>query len=187
MDRCLAWTYGLANHITSPQNRRRGTKAKARLTNRTKDVDNTTAASWRFEPNASHKSSHSRFWNVRLATTLSAVSMAFLSLFTGGCATSHANLHFTAPSKTRAGIPFTVTVTVMIGSERDTIVDNRVHFASSDPTAVLPGDYYFTPTDAGSHTWTNGFVLATPGNQTISGQIIEATGISGSATVAVAP
>ena len=71
----------------------------------------------------------------------------------------------------------------MIGSERDTIINNRVHFTSSDPAALLPGDYYFTPADAGSHTWTNDFVLMTPGNQTISGEIIEATGINGSATV----
>lgn len=75
----------------------------------------------------------------------------------------------------------------MIGTERDTIINNRVHFTSSDPEAALPGDYYFTSVDAGSHTWTNGFVLRTPGNQTISGEIIEATGIDGSATVAVGP
>jgi len=75
----------------------------------------------------------------------------------------------------------------MIGSERDTIINNRVHFTSSDPAAVLPGDYYFTPADAGSHTWANDFVLMTPGNQTISGEIIEATGINGTTTVAVAP
>ena len=86
-----------------------------------------------------------------------------------------------------AGAPFTVTVTVMIGSERDTIINNRVHFTSSDPSALLPGDYYFTPADAGSHKWENSFVLRTPGNQTISGEIVEATGISGSADVAVVP
>jgi len=86
-----------------------------------------------------------------------------------------------------AGSPFTVTVTVMIGSNRDTIINNRVHFTSSDPSAVLPGDYYFTPADAGSHTWPNGFILATAGSQTISGEIIEATGINGSATILVTP
>ena len=115
------------------------------------------------------------------------ISLAIFSLLSFGCGTRHATLEFTAPRTATAGTAFTVTVTVMIGSERDTIINNRVHFTSSDPAAVLPGDYYFTPADAGSHTWPNDFVLMTPGNQTISGEIIEATGINGSTTVVVAP
>ncbi|MFL6444307.1 MAG: hypothetical protein ACJ713_10865 [Candidatus Sulfotelmatobacter sp.] len=110
-----------------------------------------------------------------------------LALAASGCGTRHATLTFMAPSTVMAGTPFTVTVTVMIGSERDTIINNRVHFTSSDPDASLPGDYYFTRADAGSHTWTNGFVLKTSGRQTISAEIIQATGISGSTNVAVAP
>jgi hypothetical protein len=117
----------------------------------------------------------------------SALSLVVLVLATSDCGTRHATLNFTAPSTATAGIPFTVTVNVMIGSERDTIINNRVHFTSSDPAALLPGDYYFTPADAGSHSWLNGFVLRTPGNQTISGEIVEATGISGRTNVAVAP
>jgi hypothetical protein len=113
--------------------------------------------------------------------------VAVLSLATLACGTRHATLDFTVPSTATAGTPFTVTVTVMIGSERDTIINNRIHFTSSDPAAVLPGEYYFTPADAGSHTWTNAFILKTPGSQTISGKIIEATGISGNANVTVVP
>lgn len=120
-------------------------------------------------------------------TLLCALVVALFSVAMLGCGTRHATLQFTTPSNAVAGIPFTVSVTVMIGTERDTVINNRVHFTSSDPDAALPGDYYFTPADAGSHTWTNGFILRTPGNQTISGEIIEATGINGSATVAVAP
>jgi hypothetical protein len=116
-----------------------------------------------------------------------ALSVAVLSLATLACGTRHATLDFTAPSTATTGTPFTVTVTVMIGSERDTIINNRIHFTSSDPAAVLPDEYYFTPADAGSHTWTNAFILKTPGNQTISGKIIEATGINGNANVTVVP
>lgn len=116
-----------------------------------------------------------------------ALCIAATVLLTGNCGTRHAVLDITAPARVTAGSAFSVTVTVMIGSERDTIINNRVHFTSSDPAAMIPGDYYFTPADAGSHTWMNGFVLRTPGDQTISGEIIEATGINGSANVAVAP
>jgi hypothetical protein len=113
--------------------------------------------------------------------------MAIFLLLSLGCGTRHATLEFTAPRTAAAGTAFSVTVTVMIGSERDTIINNRVHFTSSDPAAVLPGDYYFTTADAGSHTWPNDFVLMTPGNQTISGEIIEAIGINGSTTLVVTP
>jgi len=118
---------------------------------------------------------------------LGVLFVASASLITLGCATAHATLSFIAPSKVSAGISFTVTVNVVYQGKSDTIINNRIHFTSSDPTAVLPGDYYFTPADAGSHTWTNGFTLSTVGHQTISGEIIEATGINGRATIAVSP
>jgi len=96
-------------------------------------------------------------------------------------------LNFTAPRTAIAGSPFTVTVAVTINNRPDTVINSRIHFTSSDPAAVLPQDYYFIPADAGSHTWTNGFTLATPGNQIITGEIISATGINGSANVTVSP
>ena len=104
-----------------------------------------------------------------------------------GCGTTHATLQFTAPAAVTSGTPFTVTVTVLYEGKPDTVINSRIHFTSSDPAAVLPGDYYFTPTDAGSHTWPNGFILITPGSQTISGEIIAATGINGSANIPVSP
>lgn len=105
-----------------------------------------------------------------------------------GCSTPHATLAFVAPSAVTSGAPFTVTVNVLYQGRPDTIINSRIHFTSSDPSAVLPGDYYFTPADAGSHTWTNGFVLMTQGNQTISGEISpDANGINGSATISVSP
>jgi hypothetical protein len=112
-------------------------------------------------------------------TAAIAISMTF------GCGTPHAILNFTAPSTATAGSPFTVTVTVTIDGRRDTIINSYISFTSSDPAAVLPSQYRFTAADAGSHTWTNGFTLLTPGNQTISATIYDAPGINGTANVTV--
>ena len=86
-----------------------------------------------------------------------------------------------------AGSRFTVTVTAILNGNRDTIINSRIQFASSDPAADLPTDYFFTATDAGSHTFTNGFALLTSGNHTISANIFEANGINGSVNIAVVP
>jgi hypothetical protein len=114
-------------------------------------------------------------------TAAIAISMAF------ACGTTHAILDFTAPSTVTAGSPFTVTVTVTIDGKRDTIINSHIKFSSSDPVAVLPDIYTFTQSDAGSHTWINGFSLMTPGNQTISAIILDASGINGTAKVTVSP
>jgi hypothetical protein len=104
---------------------------------------------------------------------------------TSGCGTAHATLDFIAPSAAIAGTPFTVTVNVLYQGKPDRVINSHIHFTSSDPAAVLPGDYYFSAADGGSHTWPNGFTLLTPGKQTISGSIFDATGINGSASIAV--
>ncbi len=116
-----------------------------------------------------------------------AFTAALVATITSGCGNTHATLDFVAPSTTTAAIPFTVTVNVLYEGKPDTVINSHIHFTSSDPTAVLPTDYYFTPADAGSHTWTNGFTLSTPGNQTISGAIFDATGINGTASISVSP
>lgn len=118
---------------------------------------------------------------------LSALTAVIVMSLTFGCATPHATLDFTAPSTATTGVPFSVTVTVIYQGKRDTIVNSVIHFTSSDPDAVLPPDYNFTPADAGSHTWTNGFTLVTLGNQTISGSLFDASGINGIANVTVSP
>src|SRR5262249_21905522 len=43
-----------------------------------------------------------------------------------------------------------------------------VHFTSSDGQAVLPADYTFTATDAGTHTFSGGVTLKTAGSQTVT-------------------
>ena len=119
-----------------------------------------------------------RLWLCALIAALTATAQS-------GCGTTHATLDFIAPSTATAGIPFTVTINVLYQGKPDTVINSHIHFTSSDPAAILPPDYYFTPADAGSHTWTNGFTLSTSGEQTISGAIFDATGINGSATIAV--
>jgi hypothetical protein len=116
-----------------------------------------------------------------------ALIAALAAVSTSGCGNAHATLDFIAPSTATAGTPFTVTVNVLYEGKPDTVINSHIHFTSSDPVAVLPPDYYFTPADAGSHTWTNGFTLSTPGNQTIYGAIFDATGINGNASISVSP
>jgi len=115
------------------------------------------------------------------------MSLAGCMLLALRCANPHAVLEITAPPSATAGSPFTVTVTALINGQPDTIINSPVHFTSSDPAALLPPDYLFTTTDAGSHTFTNGFALMTKGNQTISGKVHDASGINGSVSVLVAP
>lgn len=114
-----------------------------------------------------------------------ALTIVIALLLIVGCGTTHATLDIAAPSTVTVGSPFTVTVTTMYGGSRDTIINSGIHFTSSDRAAVLPPDYIFTPADAGSHTWSNGFILRTPGTQTITAEIVMATGINGTVNVVV--
>lgn len=123
------------------------------------------------------------FSRVPICVLIAVVSSPIIT----GCGTVHATLQFIAPSAATAGIPFTVTVNVLYEGKPDTVINSHIHFTSSDFVAGLPPDYYFTPADAGSHTWPDAFTLSTPGNQTISGAIYDATGINGSATISVSP
>ena len=110
---------------------------------------------------------------------------AFAVVMTLGCGTPHATLEIAAPPTATAGIPFTITVTAIYEGKRDTVVNDVIHFTSSDSAATLPADYTFLPADAGSHTWPNGVTLRTPGSQTIAASLYMATGINGTATVTV--
>jgi hypothetical protein len=83
-------------------------------------------------------------------------------------------------------VPFTMLLTVQssipnfVGG-----LDYRgtVHFTSSDQGAVLPSDYTFTATDAGSHKFP--FTLAGLGDQTITVTDIRSSGFTGTTTVNV--
>jgi hypothetical protein len=73
----------------------------------------------------------------------------------------------------------------MVGGSRDKIINSSIHFTSSDRAAVLPGDYYFTANDAGSHTFTNAVTLMTAGSQSITATAFGASGLNGTANVTV--
>jgi hypothetical protein len=78
-----------------------------------------------------------------------------------------ASLSVSAASSTPVEIPTGVTVSALdqYGNVA-TGYTGTVHFASSDPQAVLPADYTFSAADAGSHAFTA--TLNTVGTQTVS-------------------
>jgi len=123
--------------------------------------------------------------NVPAALLLWALSAAVAGLLTFGCGTPHAILDISVPPSAIAASPFTITVTAMVGGSRDTVINTGIHFTSSDRSAVLPADYYFTAADAGSHSFTNGVTLMTAGSQRITATGIGVPGLNGTANVTV--
>jgi hypothetical protein len=111
------------------------------------------------------------------------LSAAAAGLMPLGCG-STANLEISASSSAIAGTPLAVTVTAMVGRSRDRIFNSPIHFTSSDSAAILPADYFFTGTDAGSHTFT-GVTLMTPGSQSITATDIIAPSITATVNVPV--
>ena len=114
-----------------------------------------------------------------------ALSVAMAGLVTSGCGSPVATLDIGAPSTAISGSPFTITITAMLNGSQDKIFNDEIHVTSSDPAAVLPSDYQYTATDAGSHTFPNGVTLRTPGRQTINVGITTSPGITGTTTVTV--
>jgi hypothetical protein len=83
------------------------------------------------------------------------------------------------PSSTTAGVAGTFTVTAR-NADGTTATNYRgiVHVTSSDPRAVLPGDYNFTAADLGVHTFTA--TLTTAGTQALTATDTTSAGITGS-------
>ena len=119
------------------------------------------------------------------AQLLRSLSVAMAGLMSVGCGSGHAILEISAPSSAVARSPFTIKVTAVDNGSRDTIINSPIRFTSSDSAAVLPPIYEFTAADAGSHTFTNGVTLMTPGSQSITATAPNATPITGTATVMV--
>ena len=115
--------------------------------------------------------------------TVGAAIVAFVLI--ASCGTPVTILTVRAPSTAAAGVPFTVTVTAIADGNTDKIFNLDVHFTSSDNAAILPIDYTFTGTDAGSHTFTKGITLMTLGTQTITATATFAHSITGTAIVTV--
>jgi hypothetical protein len=88
-----------------------------------------------------------------------------------------------------SGMPFDVTVqAVDIFGQVAFGYRGTVTFSVTDPdpAVVLPPDYTFTPDDPGTHTFTGGFTLITPGSWTLSVADL-ANGLSIDVTLTVNP
>ena len=78
------------------------------------------------------------------------------------------------PSYIKTGVPGSFTLQVLDGAgEPATSFRGKVHFASSDLSALLPADYTFTAADAGSHTFR--VTLKTSGMQKITATLVGTT------------
>jgi hypothetical protein len=93
----------------------------------------------------------------------------------------------TAPATIRAGRPFDVTVkAVDIFGQTALGYTGTVTFSTTDPDpgVVLPPDYTFTASDQGTHTFSGGFTLMTPGDEMLTATD-SASGFSASTVVTV--
>lgn len=80
-----------------------------------------------------------------------------------------AKLDFSAPANVATGVPFTTTVTAQDAlGNTETAYAGTVTFSSSDHTATLPPNRTFSPSDKGTHTFTNAITLNVLGNQTVT-------------------
>jgi hypothetical protein len=96
-----------------------------------------------------------------------------------------AHVSITGPAPTYLGAPFSLTVTAQNpNATTATGYRGTVHFTSSDPAAVLPPDYTFTPGDAGVHVFT-GVVLNTTGVVTITATDPVTSFVAGTGTFTV--
>ncbi len=99
---------------------------------------------------------------------------------------THYTVTTTAPNPDEAGTYFNVTVTAQ-DDHGFTALGYRgtVHFTSSDPQAILPADYSFSPADNGVHTFMLSTRLQTAGTQSITATDTVTGSIMGSAAVNV--
>ena len=82
-------------------------------------------------------------------------------------------------------LPFNGTLTIQSSVSPFTLTGytGTVHFTSSDAQAILPADYTFLASDAGSHVFS--FTLKTLGDQTITVTDTHSAGFTGTATINV--
>jgi hypothetical protein len=95
--------------------------------------------------------------------------------------------HFviSVPASAASGAAFDMTVTV-VDQFGNTVTDytGTLHFSTTDPDlgVILPPDYTFGADDHGSHVFTLGVTLITPGDETITA-MDTASGLSGNGVV----
>ena len=89
-----------------------------------------------------------------------------------------------APTTASSGLPFTMYVTALGASNaRVKNLTTAVSFSSSDPLAILPSGFTFSPGDQGVRMFANGAVLRTPGVQTVTAT--DAAGVLAPGTLAL--
>ena len=100
--------------------------------------------------------------------------------------TPTAHFDVSIPANVTSGVAFTGTVTARDGLNNIYASYNgTVHFTSSDAGATLPIDYTFNGGDAGTHTFTNGFILGAPGAQSITATDTLSASINGTGNTTV--
>ena len=80
------------------------------------------------------------------------------------------------------------TVTLSVVDQADDVVTDytgTVHFTSNDTAAVLPANYTFKASDAGTRTFTGGVTLKTAGERTVTATDTVTSSITGTQTVTV--
>jgi hypothetical protein len=95
----------------------------------------------------------------------------------------------TAPATATAGTPFDLTVTAVDTFGQVALgYTGTVTFATTDgdPAVVVPVDYLFRADDHGKHTFSAGFTLLSPGDQTLTVTDMD-DGFSASLTLTVKP
>jgi len=124
-------------------------------------------------------------WHLRGAFVMWTVLAGVAGLALISCSGPVANLVISAPPNAVAGTPFSVTVAAKVNGSPDTVFNSPIHFTSSDSAAILPRDYQFVSSDRGSHTFTNGVTLLTPGSQTVTATDGETSFLTATANVTV--
>ncbi|MDB5341499.1 MAG: hypothetical protein JWN70_7118 [Planctomycetaceae bacterium] len=97
--------------------------------------------------------------------------------------------HFviTAAASSTAGAGFSITVKALDASNNVvTGYRGTVHFTSSDVAGIIPGNYTFTTTDSGVHTFSS-VTLKTAGSQNIKATDTASSSLTGTAIILVTP
>lgn len=102
-------------------------------------------------------------------------------------AATPSQLLMTTVSSATAGTPFSVIL--MLKDSYSNVATNytgTVHFSSNDSQATLPGNYTFTSTDAGTHSFSSAITLRTSGSKNLTVAEVSPGTLSATATIAVA-
>lgn len=92
------------------------------------------------------------------------------------------------PQNAGSGDAMTATLTAYDQNNNvATAYRGTVQFTATDGAATLPINYTFTAADNGSHTFTNGFILRTPGSQIVTFRDVATATNTGSVGVSVGP